>query len=695
MKLIFSILVLTLTTHPILAQDDSFYNQQGWPSGFGGGYSGLGGGLGAGMGMGGNYNFQTNGQNSVPVFDESMASNGTNIYKNVKVNSKCPLLTTTSQDDQDLFSDLKSFLSTASKNPKCSLAQNPAMEMMGKNNVSLLENLLNGGDGSIGPGSMGSGSMISSSSVKCYSANVELIGQRNMAYYYSEKKMSQGGMTPFSSCIDLMDEMYQPASLEKKRECILEKYEAKVEENKTVCREMVAPQAVQKQVNQGLIGVEQLLNQALANKEECGFKSQDLFKVTMNTFLKAKALSVVGPWGAVAGFGTELVGNLLDKLFPSDSQKAADLMAEILSEETFEQNACLYFNIQQKMYCEDRPIEIATPTPSCQNISVSSDLLSLLQKYKDIKKVTDTYNEPAKTPATPYSGFNPQGPGSVEASVSPEIENALLEHYDDFTKYVMANELDLQDRIALLPKMQRSREKLKLDKLLATVKAYQAYDSVNDTSGMEGKKIVSDLTSMFTSKDPNIKIDLSTFIVRTTPGTKLDSIRQKSIANTVEQMMAAKSGGTPPESSRAMARYNKYKVGMGNIAKSKFEARLEKQFNEFATQVKFVNSQDKGVVNDQVAEGQLRNLIRHCSLLQEIYDPSLEGKMPSACQKISCSTNRLGWFKPEKDKSNLSNFKKQYCDKSLTFQKTEDDYIKELKDPNGAKICGAKVENFF
>ncbi|MEA9355187.1 hypothetical protein SHI21_03200 [Bacteriovorax sp. PP10] len=682
MKFIYSLLIVTFVLNPVLAQDYTDYYSQGW-MGIGGGMGGMGGGAAPG-----GYNFQTNGQNSVPVFDVNMDPTTVTSYKTVKVNSKCPLLTTTSQDDQDLFSDLRSFLSTASKNPKCSLAQDPMMNAMGRNNVTMLENLLNGGTGS-----PMNGSVISGSSVKCYSANVELIGQRNLAYYYSEKNMAQGGMTPFSSCIDLRDEMYESASLEKKRECIAKKYDEAIEENKVVCREMVAPQAVQKQVNQGLVGIEQLLNQALANKEECGFKSQDLFKVTMNTFLKASSLSVVGPWGAAAGFGAELVGNLLDKLFPSDSQKAADLMAEILNEETFEQNACLYYNIQQKMYCEERPIEIATPNPSCQNIAVSSDLLSLLQKYKDIKKVTDTYNDSPK----PTGGFNafPGTAAPTESNLSPAMENALLEHYDDLAKYALANEADLQERINSLPKMQRSREKLKLDKFMNTVKAYQAYDPSSDVSGQEGKKIIGDLSGMFMSKNPEVQLDLSMFIVRTTPGTKLESIRQRSIANTVEQMMAAKGSGSQPESSRTMARYNKYKVGMGNIAKAKFESRLDKQFNEFQTQVKFVNSQDRGIVKDAVAEGQLRNLIRHCSLLQEIYDPGLEGKMPAACQKLSCSTNKLGWFKPEKNKANLSSFKQQYCDKSLTFQKTEDDYIKELKDPNGAKICGTKVENFF
>jgi len=555
MKFIYSLLITSFILNPVLAEDYGNYYSGGWTNGGGYPNMGMGGGIGMGGGVGG-YNFETNNQNTIPVFDNTMGNNTANVsYKTVKVNSKCPLLTTTTQDDQDLFSDLRSFLSTAARNPKCSLAQDPMMNAMGKSNVSMLENLLNGGTGS-----PMTGPVISSSSVKCYSTNVEIIGQRNLAYYYSEKDMVQGGMTPFSQCIDLKDETFQSAGLEKKRECIAKKYEELVEENKTVCREMVAPQSVQKQVNQGLIGVEQLLNQALANKEECGFKSQDLFKVTMNTFLKANALSVVGPWGAAAGFGAELVGNLLDKLFPSDSQKAAALMEEILNEETFEQNACLYYNIQQKMYCEERPIEIATltPNPSCQNIAVSSDLLNLIQKYKDIKKVTDTYKSAA--PSVPTAlGFSSNAPVG-ETSVSPEIENALLDHYDDLAKYALSNEADLQERINSLPKMQRSREKLKLDKFMNLAKVYQAYDPVNDVSGQEGKRIINELTNMFMSKNPEEQLDLAMFVVRTTPGTKLESIRQRSIASSVEQMMAAKSTSTQPESSRTMARYNKLKL---------------------------------------------------------------------------------------------------------------------------------------
>ena len=684
------VLIFLLSSTSIFAQEH-YYGGPFYGGGYGS-YPGLGAGMGGIGGVGGypgDYNFKTE-NNTIPVFDNGLEASSIQ-YKNVKLNSKCPLLTTTSQDDGDMFSDLKTFLSTASKNPGCSLRQDTNGFAPSQNSVSSLENLLNGNDGS----PMGGG--VSSSSVKCYTQNVELISQRNLAYYYSEKEISQGySAGQFSSCLSLINlETYGPASLEEKRECITKKYEEIIEDNKAICREMIAPQAVQKQINKALVGVEQILNQAIANKEECGFKAESLFKVTMNTFLKAKALSVVGPWGAVAGFGADLVGNLLDKLFPSDADKAAALMEEILNEETFEQNACLYFNIQQKMYCEDRPVEIKTPNPGCQNIAVTSELMKLLQKYKDIKKVTDTYSIPTPVPA-PGSPYPNMSSGAMPAGVSPEMESALLDHLDDLSKYAISNENDLKERIKSLPKMQRSREQAKLEKFLGHMKAYQNYDPANDMTGADGEKIIAEIAALFISKNADTQLDLSMFVVKTTSGTNLDSIKQKSISRTVEQLMAVQPESTSQnEKSRTMAKFNKYKLGMASLAKNKFEARLEKQFKEFETQVKFVSSKDRGVVDDAVAEGQLRNLVRHCSLLQEVYDPTLEGKMPRVCQKLSCNTNKLGWFIPNSNQSNFLSFKQDYCDKSLGYQKTESDFVKDLKDKDGAKICGVKAESFF
>ncbi|NOT77625.1 MAG: hypothetical protein HOP07_01330 [Bacteriovoracaceae bacterium] len=649
--------------------------------------TGMYGGAGAYPGMGariGGGSFQTGNQGeSIPIFENG----GSGQYKSVKVNSKCPLLTSTSKEDTDLFSDLKNFLSTASK--QCSLSQsmnqNDPMMPNQAPNVSLLETMINGGSDSSGYGMETS---VTGTSVKCYTQNVELIGQRNLAYYYVEKKMTASQQSPFYSCLTLTDEMMMPVSVEKQKECVAKKYESLVEENKIICKEINAPKAIQAQINKGLMGVEDILNQAIANKDECGFKSQDLFKVTMNTFLKAKALSVVGPWGAVAGFGADLVGNLLDKLFPSDAQKAADLMNEILSEETFEQNACLYYNIQQKMYCEERPVEIAAISASCQNIVVNNDLLKLIQKYKDIKKVTDAY----ATPNSSWSSTPDRRMPSGAQEISPAFESELLDHMDELSNYAVANEESLRERVKTLPKIQQGREQAKIDHFIGKMKEYQNYDPTKDATGEAAKKLVGEIANLFTANS----WDVSMFVVRTTSGTKLENLKQRSIARTIEELMASRGEDLAPnESSRTMARFNKYKNGITTLAKSKFEGRLEKQFKEFETQVKFVASKDNGVIKDSVAEGQLRNLVRHCSLLQEVYDPNLEGKMPKVCEKLSCNNNKLNWFQPKATQANFSQFKQNYCDKSLSFQRTENEFIKELKNPSGAKICGVRAESFF
>lgn len=704
MKIFYSsMLIFTLLGNSAFAQSSlNYLPDTGMPSGVYGAGVGMGGYPGLNGGIGGAGNFQIPGSQGegIPIFEGGQGGQ----YRAVKVNSKCPLLTSTSKEDTDLLSDLKNFLSTASK--KCSLGReaNQTNPMMSQGpNVSMLEAMINGGSDS---SMYGPSAGVTSASVKCYTQNVELIGQRNMAYYYLEKKMEGSQTSPFQDCLATVDKMMVPIDMspEKRKECVAKKYESLVEENKMICKEINAPKAIQAQINKGLLGVEDLLNQAIANKDECGFKPQELFKVTMNTFLKAKALSVVGPWGAVAGFGADLVGNLLDKLFPSDAQKAADLMNEILSEETFEQNACLYFNIQQKMYCEERPVQIAAVHQSCQNIPVNDDLLKLIQKYKEIKKVTDAYTA-AEMDRSPAMMNNPMmnnpmmamGAGrEAAAEISPAFESELVEHLDELSNYAIANEEELKERAKMLPKIQQGRELVKIEKFVSKMKEYQSYDPAKDESGVGAKKLMNEIASMLGSKNPATELDISMFVVKTTSGTKLESLKQRSIARTIEELMAGKDQDpSPNESSRTMARYNKYKNGISMLAKSKFEARLEKQFKEFEAQVKFVASKDRGVVNDSVAEGQLRNLVRHCSLLQEVYDPTLEGKMPKVCEKLSCSNNRLNWFQPKSGQSNYRQFKENYCDKSLSYQRTEGEYIKELKNPSGARICGTNVESFF
>ena len=77
-------------------------------------------------------------------------------------------------------------------------------------------------------------------------------------------------------------------------------------------------------------------------------------------------------------------------------------------------------------------------------------------------------------------------------------------------------------------------------------------------------------------------------------------------------------------------------------------------------------------------------------------DPKLEGRIPEQCAKLNCGKeNRLKWFVPQEGQANFSSYKNSYCDKNFSYTKIEDDFVKELKDSNGAKICGKKVADFF
>jgi len=126
-----------------------------------------------------------------------------------------------------------------------------------------------------------------------------------------------------------------------------------------------------------------------------------------------------------------------------------------------------------------------------------------------------------------------------------------------------------------------------------------------------------------------------------------------------------------------------------------FEAAPATPVWELKKQVLFISQKDKGVVNDLVSEGLLRNIVRHCMLMQEIYDSNLEGNIPRECAKINCEDKRLGWFESQKDQKNFEDYKKAYCDKSITYIKTEEKFMNDLRDKNGAKICNKSLNEFF
>ena len=651
-------------------------------------YPGVGLGYGAGA-FGGGIGGYPGGNSGMPTLS---SSNGASIgmydagsvpnYNIVRPNASCPLLTVTAKEDQDVFGELQNYFKSFSQRSECSQTNMNAMS--GTMAVSQLESMLN---------------VSNSGGAKCYSTNVQQISSRNMALYYADKSMDNDMMSPYSSCNAsvLGASSSTPVTKDQITKCIADKYQSIVETNTQTCKDVVAPQLVQDQVNKGMVELERLLVSALSQTGPCAPKPQDTFKAVINTFLKVKSLSAVGPWGAVAGFGADMIGSLLDKFFPSDSQKASALMNDILSEDNYEQNACLYYNIEQKMYCADRAVTVNVPNSGCNQINVNSDLIKLLSNVRDLKKVTDS----ASMAGTGGMGSYVGGLGMTGGSggfTAPTVDTTKLEaQIDDLTKYAKASEPDIRERIKTLPKVQQAKELEKINRFYSLLDQYQNFDPSKPGVADQGQKALEGLLPLLTSNDPAQKINLEELILKSTPGLKMDSIKQRGIASSIESLLATtgNASGTS-EKSRSMAKYNKYKNAMAEMAQGQFKDRLERQFEDFRKQVTFVSKQEKGVVNDLVSEGQLRNIVRHCTLMQEIYDPKLEGRIPEQCAKLNCGKeNRLKWFVPQEGQANFSSYKNSYCDKNFSYTKIEDDFVKELKDSNGAKICGKKVADFF
>lgn len=645
---------------------------------------GIGGGIGSGVpgfGYSGNYGSPSQNPTDGGI---SISNSGVTSYNIVKANANCPLLTATAKDDQDTFGDLQNYFRAISQKSEC--AQNGPMGFNApQQQISQLESMLRASN---------------SNGAKCYAKNVNMISNRNMAYYYVEKDMDINSMSPYYSCnasvlaIQALQKGIYPAPTITKdviKECIKNKYENSVEENATICKEVVAPQIVQEEIDKGMIELERILVQTLTQPGPCAPKTQDTFKMVINTFLKTKALSAVGPWGSVAGFGADIVGSLLDKFFPSDAQKASALMADILSEDNYEQNACLYLTIQQKMYCEDNPIKTEVPLLTCQEMDVNKDVLKLVDSLKDLRKIAGSIST-MSSPPQEYRNFTSPPTEQVDYS---KFEMNL----DDFTKYAKASEPDIRARLKNLPKVQQAKELAKINQLYTMLDSYQNLDPANPESLNKGQMILTSLAELLLSTNKDKKIDFEDLILKTTPGVNTESIKLKGIANSIETMMAsnsAASSSSPEEKSRSLAKYNKYKNAMGEMAQPQFKDRLDKQFSELKKQVLFIAKQENGVVNDSVSEGLLRNIVRHCMLLQEIYDPKLEGSIPDQCSKLNCGfENRFEWFSPKENSNNFTRYKNSYCSKNFSYAKVENRFISELKNKNGATICGKKVSDFF
>lgn len=626
-----------------------------------------------GFGIGGGNQEEDGGESSVanpfaskgdlpPLFQNNF---GRGKMRVVRPQADCPFLTMAPKDDQDLFGDLKNYLSSFSLKSECS--QNNATMQGGKQTLSALESMLN---------------RTNSTDTNCYSSNVSKVSDRNVAFYYVQNNIDIPFTSPYSECnsgtLSLKLGLTTPATSNQISDCVNSKYDFLVMENSSICRETIVPKMVEEQMGKTLQELEGLLVSAIKQTGPCSPKPIDAMKMTMNAFLKIKSLSVIGPWGMVAGFGADIMSTIMDKFFPNDSERAGALLEDILNEENYEQNACLYLNVSQKIYCYDKPSLVMVPeVNTCDQKAVNENLVKLIQEIESVKKTAEAGN-----------------PGLGSHEDNSGIENSM----SDLSKYLKASEDEIRARVKKLPKIAQALELKKVNKIFSLLKDYEELDPTKDDAVEKGHKILEDFGKLFLSANSSERFDIENLIFKTTPGENPDRLKQIGIAKSVEKFLAQNEKILRPneERSRSFAKYNKYKNAMGELANIQFKKRLQKQFSEFKEQVLYVSQHENGKVPDLVSEGLFRNIIRHCTLMQEIYDPDLKGIVPEECQKLNCQNeNRFEWFSSTPGNDNLSLFKKQYCDKNFGIKRIEDQFLKELKDPSGARICGKKVEDFF
>ncbi|MDD4976779.1 MAG: hypothetical protein PHY93_20660 [Bacteriovorax sp.] len=579
-------------------------------------------------------------------------SNRVNAEDIITSNLDCPFSTTTYKEDQDTFSELKNYFKSYTDTPDCNKASAAGLQ-----SASDLQSVLD---------------VMSTDEAKCISKNIDQTKLRDLAFINAEKGMEISSESPYSDCnlSSISKIITQATPKDKITKCISDKYSSKIDD----CKSVAVSQSLQDKVGKGVDGLQKSLTQTLSSNNPCGLKAKDTLKMTMDTLSKVKAISAIVPvWGSVAGIGVDLLGTAVDKYFPTDAQTASTLMDAILDEENYEKNACVYFNLQQKLYCTDKAIIVADP--KCNKENSGDDLVKLLENVQEIKKATNIVILTGESPST----SNLEDTTYLESKI------------DDLTKYAKASEPDLRNRIKTLPKVQQAKELEKINYFFKLLDIYQFSNPDTSVGINVGQTALQELMPLLYSSDISERINFEELAFKSTPGLKMDAIKQRGLIRALQELL-----GDNAEEGRRMAKYNNYKNTMNGIAQNKMASQLGKNVDDFKQQLSLSLKQETSVANDLISEGMLRNIVRHCALMQEVYDPQLEGKIPKECAKINCgSKNRLNWFIPKDGQANITQFKKSYCEKSLNYKKIEDEYVKELKDSSGAKICGSKISDYL
>ncbi len=562
-------------------------------------------------------------------------------------NSDCPFLTSSLKDDQDYFAEIHEYFKAISNTPECSQSGKDGMQT-----VTELKSIMN------------------TDEAKCYTKNLFQTKLRDSALTNTEKGIEISSSSPYSECntSSISRLIGQVTSKDKTLKCISDLFQNNTDE----CKAVKISQSVQDKLSKGMGDLQKIVSSNMTINGKCGTKAQENLNVVMST---AKSISAFLPWGGVAGIGIDLVNVAVDKYFSYNTQEVTTTMDALLDSDSYEHDACLYFSLQQRLYCSENALQSIPIDPKCERNNTDNGLVKLLENVHDIKNATSVVAGSTEN----TQSFNVEDTSYLEASI------------DDLVKYAKASEQEIYNRIKSLPKVHQAKEKKKIDYFFKLLDIYQLSNRETKEGLAVGEKALGELMPLLYSSDPSLRIDFQQIVLSSSPGLKMDVIKQRGLISALKNF---ESGNV--DDSRKIAKLSKYKNILNMTAQNELKNYLEHRFEEFKKHVAQLLKINNSLASDLEGEGMLRDIVRHCVLLQEVYDPQIEGKIPDQCARINCGKeNRLGWFVPRAGQNKVAQFKKLFCEKRSSYKIIENDYIKELKDTSGPKICGSKISEFL
>ena len=394
---------------------------------------------------------------------------------------ECPFVTSTLKADQDFFTEIQEYFKVISNSPECFQAS--------KDGIQTITDLK---------------SAMSTTEAKCYSQNINHVKFRDSAIANTEKGIDSSSSSPYSECntSSISRLVGQITPKDKILKCISDLFQKNTDE----CKTIKVSQSDQDKISKGMGDLQNIVSSNMSTKGKCGTKVQDNLNVVMDT---AKSISAFLPWGAVAGAGIDLVNVAVDKYFSYNTQEAANSMDELLNNDKYEHDACLYFNLQQKLYCTENSSQVVAVDPTCTKNNTDNSFMKLLENLNDINNATSVI-----TDSTDNSRF-----------VDTEDTSYLEANIDDLIKHAKASEQDIYNRIKNLPKVHQSIEQKKVDYFFKLLNIYQLSNQETKKGLDVGEKTLNELMPLLYSSDPSVKIDFQQIVLSSTPGLKMEVIK--------------------------------------------------------------------------------------------------------------------------------------------------------------------------